>query len=246
MRRVILCSFAHPDDESFLVAGVACRYAATAQMVLVTATLGDAGKVGDPPLCTREQLPAVREAELHAAVGILGIHHLHLLGYRDRGLADTPPDAICERLVRLIRRYRPQIVITFDPNGANRHEDHVAISRFTSDAVAASSDARWFPDAGDACRVQRLLWTPPVPIWEAGRMTDLARQPGIDFLIDVRPWLQRKRDALRAHRTQHLSIDRVFFNRQDVDQLLSVEVFRQGYGPELGKTPAVDLFEGLE
>ena len=79
--RVILCVFAHPDDESFMAAGVACKYAEEgARVALVTATLGEEGGAGDPPVCTKEELPAVREAELRRAVEILGIHSLDLLG----------------------------------------------------------------------------------------------------------------------------------------------------------------------
>ncbi len=59
----ILFSFAHPDDETFLVAGIACMYAeAGVHLALCTATLGQAGKCGDPPLCSPEELPAVRES----------------------------------------------------------------------------------------------------------------------------------------------------------------------------------------
>ena len=57
-RPTILFSLAHPDDESFMVAGVACKYGARGvRLVLATATLGDAGKVGDPPVCSRKELP---------------------------------------------------------------------------------------------------------------------------------------------------------------------------------------------
>ena len=59
--RTILCVFAHPDDESFMAAGVACKYAEEgARVALVTATLGEEGGAGDPPVCTKEELPAVR------------------------------------------------------------------------------------------------------------------------------------------------------------------------------------------
>ena len=239
-------SFAHPDDESFAAAGVACKYGdAGAEIALVTATRGDAGKVGDPPICTTVELPARREAELLAVAGILGIQHVHLLGYRDRELATAPPDRIRGELVRLIRRHCPHVVVTFDPNGLNQHPDHVAISRFTSEAVAAAADPRWHVDAGPAHRVTRLLWTPPIPPWEVGRTPALETHAGIDFLFDIEPWRDRKAAALRAHRTQHLSIDRLFFSQPDVDRLLSVEAYRQAWGPPLPAAPADDLAIGV-
>ena len=176
-RPTILFSLAHPDDESFMVAGVSCKYGARGvRLVLATATLGDAGKVGDPPVCSREELPRVRESELRRAVEILGIDALHLLGYRDKELCNADPARVRGQLVRLLRRYRPAVVITFDPNGFNQHPDHIAISRFTSDAIAAAADPRWLPEAGEPHRVPRLLWTPPLrpeeigagPPWETG------------------------------------------------------------------------------
>ena len=133
----ILLIFAHPDDETFIAAGLVRRYADRgADIVLVTATRGDAGRVGDPPLCSREALPAFREAELRQAAGLLGMSEVHLLDYRDKQLTDAPVDRIRTELVSHVRRHQPHVVITFDPNGMNGHADHVAIARFTMDACS--------------------------------------------------------------------------------------------------------------
>ena len=246
-RPTILFSLAHPDDESFMVAGVSCKYAARGvRLVLATATLGDAGKVGDPPVCSREELPRVRESELRRAVDLLGIDSLHLLGYRDKKLCDADPARIRGQLVRLLRRYRPALVITFDPNGFNRHPDHIAISRFTSDAIAAAADPRWLPEAGEPHRVPRLLWTPPLRPEEIGAGPSLGNRAGVDFLVDIRAWSARKAEALRAHRTQHLSINRIWFDRPDPELALSSEPFRQAWGPPLQTRPETDLFAGME
>ncbi|MFO7693467.1 MAG: PIG-L family deacetylase, partial [Vicinamibacterales bacterium] len=145
-QRRLLLVFAHPDDESVFAAGLACETVSRGgRVALCTATPGDRGKVGDPPVCSRERLGAVRQAELMAACAVLGIGTVRVLGYPDRGLASAPADTIRRQLVELIRAVRPQVVVTFDPNGSNLHQDHVAISRFTSDAVAATADSRWFP-----------------------------------------------------------------------------------------------------
>jgi len=244
--RSILFSFAHPDDESFLVAGISCKYSEQGvRLTLATATLGEAGKVGDPPVCKTEDLPKVREAELSMAARLVGIQNVHLLGHRDQQLASVPPEKIRRQLVQIIRRHCPQIVITFDPNGANLHRDHIAISRFTLDAVAAAEDPRWFPEEGAAHRVSRVLWPTPVVFWEVLRAGKLNEQAGVDFAVDIRSWSQRKAEALRAHRSQHLSVDRIFFNSSDLDLLLSTEVFRQSWGPPLSCRPAEDLFAGI-
>ena len=244
MTKTVLFCFAHPDDESFSCAGTVMKYAdAGVRSVLVTATLGERGKMGDPAICSIEELPATRERELRAAVEILGISDLQLLGYRDRELTDAPPEAVRRALVTVIRRERPSIVFTFDPNGFNVHPDHVAISRFTSDAIAAAADPRWIPDAGAPFAVPRLLWTPIPAPWEPGGFD--AATPGNDFVIDIRPWSDRKAAALRAHRSQHLSIDRCFFNQPDLAPILASETWRHAWGPPLPSRPATDIFAGM-
>src|SRR5689334_5245480 len=100
----LLLLLAHPDDESFFAAGVAARSTdAGIPVGLVCATRGQAGSAGNPPLVTRDELPAERERELRAACGILGIELLALLDYRDRELAAAPQDEIRRALVAAIR-----------------------------------------------------------------------------------------------------------------------------------------------
>jgi LmbE family N-acetylglucosaminyl deacetylase len=242
----LLFCFAHPDDESFSGAGTAMRYAdAGARTALVTATLGQKGKCGDPPVCTPAELPRVREAELREAAGIIGFDEVHLLGYQDQALADAPHEDVRRTLVEIIRRLRPEIVLTFDPGGFNRHPDHIAISRYTSDAIAAANDGRWHPEAGSPHAVERLLWTPLLAPWDAAAVDDLASQPAVDFAIDVSSWHDRRVAALQAHRTQHGSIDRYFFSRPDLSRILATELWRQAWGPPVAQPPGTDLLAGL-
>lgn len=244
--RTLLFSFAHPDDESFSGAGLAgwCLSRGI-RVVLVCATRGEAGKSGDPRISgAPADLGQVRERELLEAARVIGIQHVHLLDYRDRELGDADPAVIRRQLVARLREYRPQVVATFDPNGFNKHPDHLAISRFSVDAVAAAADARWFPELGAPHIVQRMLWTPPFGPWDAARSTNLHTQPGADFVIDITPWREQKAAALRAHRTQHQSIETYFFNQPDLDRILAVEVYRQAFGPALAARPSADPFEG--
>jgi LmbE family N-acetylglucosaminyl deacetylase len=244
--RRLLLVFAHPDDESVFAAGLACRTVAQGGLVaLCTATPGEHGKLGEPPVCARDRLGAVRQAELMAACAELGIATVRVFGYSDRALASAPTDTIRRQIVEIIRAFRPQVVATFDPNGSNLHPDHVAISRFTADAVAAAGDPRWFPDLGAAHAAGRLLWTMPVRPWVVLRRTDPALEPGADFVLDVAAFVERKAAALRAHRTQHQSLTRIFFSKPDVTRLLGVEMFRQAFGPPLASRPAADVFTGI-
>jgi N-acetylglucosamine malate deacetylase 2 len=245
MPRSLLLVFAHPDDESFLTGGTVSKYAADGvRVVLVTATRGEAGKAGNPPLCAQASLGEVREQELRRAAAILGIAGLHVLGYPDRELHLAPPEQVREQLLRVIRAERPDVVVSFDPNGGNLHPDHVAISRFASDAVAAAADGRWHPDAGAAHGVGRLAWVPGRRPWQLAREADLRGRAGVDFVIDVADWREQKLAALRAHATQHQGVERGFLSQPDLDLLLSTEVFRLGAGRRLAN-PAADLFEGL-
>ena len=241
-RPTFLFCFAHPDDESFSGAGTAMKYAAAgARIVLVTATLGGRGKCGEPPVCRPEDIEATRERELREAAAIIGFDELHLLGYRDQELSQAPPDEMRMSLVSIIRRVRPAVVLTFDPNGFNVHPDHVAISRFTSEAIAAAGDGRWHKDAGEPHLVSRLLWTPTIAPWEAVNVPRIEDHHGVDFVVDVSGWRDRRIAALRAHRTQHLSINRYFFDQPDRDRILATELWRQGYGPTLIERPARDI-----
>jgi LmbE family N-acetylglucosaminyl deacetylase len=239
-------SYAHPDDESFIGSGLAMQcHTRGWETVLVTATLGQRGKRGDPPVCRPEEIEECREAELREAARIIGLSHVHLLGYRDQELASAPVVEMRRALVSLVRRHKPAVVLTFDPNGFNAHPDHMAIARFTMDAVSAAADPRWEPDAGPAHLVSRLLWTPPITPWDAVHKPSLDAEPGIDFLVDVSEWRAQRAAALRAHRSQHLSIDRCFFSRPDVDRMLSVEAYRQAWGPALARRPETDVLAGL-
>ena len=108
--------------------------------------------------------------------------------------------------------------------------------------VAAAADPRWLPDAGRAHSVSRLLWTPLLPPWEVAAIDHIEDRPGVDVAIDISRWRDRKAAALRAHRKQHLSIDRFFFSQPNLDRILSLEIWRQAWGPRLDR-PARDLLQ---
>lgn len=137
----LLAVFAHPDDESFGVGGTLARYSAEGVGVhLVCATRGEAGSVADPSRFRGEDLGALRERELRAAAAALGIRTIRLLGCGDGRLDCCPPTELVGRVVAAIRETRPQVVITFGPDGISGHPDHATISRATTEAVAAAGD----------------------------------------------------------------------------------------------------------
>jgi LmbE family N-acetylglucosaminyl deacetylase len=187
----------------------------------------------------------VRERELRDACEILGVALVEVLDYHDQQLAAAPPDEIRASLVRLIRRERPRVVCTFDPNGVTGHADHIAISRFALDAVTAAADDRWLPALGAPHRVARVVWPSPVLPWHEWHPERLAARGGVDFVVDVTATRAAKTAALRAHHTQRVGVDRRWFATADSDAMLSTETFRLGWGTPPAVRPAPDLFDGL-
>jgi len=233
----LLFLLAHPDDETFIAGGTIAKYAAAGvEIGVVCATRGQRGKTGD--VCARDDLASVREAELRDAAQILGIRRLEILPYEDQALASAPPDDIRRAMVAALRRQRPRIAVTFDPNGMNLHSDHIAISRFAADAVAAAADSRWYPETGEPHTVERMLWSGPGKVFDLGGMKNVAGQAGIDFLIDTSPYRDKKIAALRAHRTQYPGLKKLFCD----DTTTSREAFRVAWGRRPCTVPAPDLF----
>ena len=238
MSPALLLVLAHPDDESFLAAGTIARCVeAGVRVGLMCATRGQRGKTSD--LCTIEELPQVREAELREAARVLGIHELEFSPYQDQHLTEAPPDDMRRRVVRMVRRMRPQVVFTFDPHGSNQHTDHVAISRFAMDGVAAAADGRWYPEEGEGWQVERVLWPAMLRVWELEYMPERESYPGVDYLIDVSAYRDRKEAALRAHRTQWSGLSKLFLAKPGG---MSWEAFRVGAGSRPAHVPAKDLF----
>lgn len=238
----ILVVSAHPDDETFFAGGTIAKLCSEGVRVCVLcATRGQRGNTAD--VCSIEELPAVREQELRTAMGWLGVTDVQFLPYEDKQLGAAPIEEMRRYLVEAIRRAQPQIVLTFDPHGANQHADHIAISRFVSDAVPAAADERWFPETGAPHQAERLLWQSPVALFELPAEANLPAQPGFDFLIDIRPWAEQKVQAMRAHRTQVRSLSRIFFDNPHYERLISVEAFRVGAGRRPRTAPAPDLFD---
>jgi len=138
--------FAHPDDESLGCGGTLARYAAEGvEVSVVTATHGQrgrfrgiaAGAEGHPG---EAELSRIREAELRAAARVLGVRDLSPLGYPDGDLDRSDPREIIARIALHLRRVRPQVVITFAPEGAYGHPDHIAISQFATAALVEAAN----------------------------------------------------------------------------------------------------------
>jgi len=190
---------AHPDDESLGFGGTLAKYAAEGiETSVVTATRGRKGRYRghrDPPQHPGpDALGRIREAELRRAAATLGVGDLAVLDYQDGALDQAPPREIIARLAGHLRHRRPHVVATFAPDGAYGHPDHIAISQFTTAAVAAAADASVTAPAPFAeapahavSKLYYLAW--PQSIWSAyteavGRLTSTV--DGVERLAT--PW----------------------------------------------------------
>jgi LmbE family N-acetylglucosaminyl deacetylase len=141
----LMAILAHPDDESLGNGGTLARYAAEGvEVTLVTATRGQRGWFGDPADNPGlHGLGELRATELRAAATELGIRELILLDYVDGDLDQADAEQVTCELVNHIRRVRPQVVLTFGPDGGYGHPDHMAISQLTSAAIIRAADPRF-------------------------------------------------------------------------------------------------------
>lgn len=186
---------AHPDDAEFMAAGTVAIWArGGCEVTYVVVTKGDKGS--DDPKVTPSQLAEVREAEQRAAGKILGVQNFVFMGYPDGYLEATLE--LRRDLARVIRKYRPEVVICFDPtnrflldNYVN-HPDHRASGDATVDAI--------FPTARDRLTFPELLADGLEPHKVAQIWLGAPGQPNI--AVDIGETLDLKCQALRAHPSQ--------------------------------------------
>jgi len=136
----LMAVLAHPDDESLAMGGTLARYADEGwETFLVTATRGENGRHGLAKRWSPGALARVREAELRAACDVLGISEVSFLDYEDGALDRAWAAEAIDRIATHFERVRPDVVVTFGPEGAYGHPDHIAISQFTSAAVVQAA-----------------------------------------------------------------------------------------------------------
>jgi len=134
----ILAVFAHPDDEAYLAGALMAKAVDEGRRVVcVTATRGELGFPDDDPR-SEEERAAVRTAEMAACLGILGVQEHHWLDLPDGAGKEVPDEVPVARIAELIDEIRPDTTLTFGPDGQTYHVDHIAISRWTTLAVAAA------------------------------------------------------------------------------------------------------------
>jgi mycothiol S-conjugate amidase len=232
----LLSIHAHPDDESSKGAGTVAKYHAEGvRTVLVCCTGGEEGDILNKAMDredVRANLPAVRQAELDRAAAIIGYDVVEMLGYRDSGMPDSeananpaafanaPEEEAVGRLVAIIRRERPQVVITYgDEQGGYPHPDHLRVHDITQPAIDAAADPTAHPEHGEPWQVSKVYYS----VWSKRRIElthakylelDLEspyspewferpwQDHRITTMIDIEGYAEVRFDALLAHETQ--------------------------------------------
>jgi mycothiol S-conjugate amidase len=241
----LLAVHAHPDDESSKGAGTVARYHAEGiHTVLVTATGGEEGDILNPAMDkpgVRERIVELRREELAAATAIIGYDEVVMLGYRDSGMPDSPAnqnpasfaradlDDAVEKLVAVIRRTRPQVIVTYPQEQTGYpHPDHLRVNEISEVAFDAAGSPSRFPDAGEPWQPLKLYYV----TWSGRRMVAIHEKflelglespvdeerlarwtevPAPTTVVDVRGYADVSRRALIAHATQVDPLSKMWF-----------------------------------
>lgn len=216
----ILYIFSHPDDETFAVGGTIAHFAekGSTWQILYCATHGEAGKTGNPPVCAPHELGEVRKQELQRAIDILGIDQLILRDYGDGTLHEQPLDFFVQDLTNILEQEKPDLIITFPPSGISGHKDHQVIQQATLAAVQKTS----FPTK------LYYIVIPESIVHFSPRSIHTTPDEYISMKIDVTPFREKIANALKQHRSQNVSVEKVFPGvlQGRLDQLRSHEYFQ--------------------
>jgi len=267
----LMAVLAHPDDESLGVGGTLAKYASEGvETFLVTATRGEGGRYRGHrdnahhpgPL----KLGEIRESELRAAASVLGIRDLSLLGYRDQELDRANPREAVARIVSHLRRIRPDVVVTFGPDGAYGHPDHVAICQYTTAALAAAADPSFQDFVGGAAsphlvkKLYYIAW--PASTWMAyeeafkkliSTVDGVERQAvpwpdwAITTIIDTRNFWPTVWRAVSCHESQVAGYERLKDLLPEHHEALwgAQSFYRALSTVNGGRKQETDLFEGI-
>jgi LmbE family N-acetylglucosaminyl deacetylase len=255
--------FAHPDDDTFGLAGTVAMGRGEIEYTVVVATSGESGQISDPSLAARGNLAEVREEEERQALRAAGAAdaRVHFLRYPDGGLKEVPRPKLVGDVAHLLKEALPHVVVTFGPEGITKHDDHITIG---AAATEAFHQARAEATEGDPRGAfQRLLYV-AIPGSELDRFWETLRAQGIDIgnpddlfmprgvpdrtithRVDCSRVLKTKLEALRAHRTQREEVEQIPEELQG--EMFGVEWFIQAFPPvtEPPGSPATSIFEGV-
>jgi LmbE family N-acetylglucosaminyl deacetylase len=218
----MMCLTAHPDDESGAFGGaLLMAHNKGVETTVICLTEGAAGSFRGKATSS-EELALLRRDEFAAAAKLLNITHSEVLDYPDGKLDQQNFYELTRVLVEKVRRYRPQVVLTFGGDGGvNLHRDHTIISLAATAAFHWAGREQLFPEAGAPYASQKLYYanTPFVSVYNSNEGANAAVVPW-SLTLDLDKWKDRKIEAFKMHTTQHGVIERV---RDFIDKHMDYE-----------------------
>lgn len=281
----LMAIHAHPDDEASKGAATVARYVAEGhEAMIVTCTGGERGDILNPAMDSpgnAERITELRREEMARAIAALGAQH-HWLGYVDSGLPQGDPlpplpegcfaleedETVVRDLVRVIREFRPHVIITYDENGGYPHPDHLKVHAVSMKAWEVAGDADYAPEVGQPWTPLKLYYThgfirqrmqmfhdvlvkegkpspygPLLERWKAHRADIMAR---VTTQVPCAEYFEQRDDALRAHATQIDPAGAFFGTPVDVQRKLwPTEEFELAATRVTTAYPEDDLFAGI-
>ncbi|MGA7525321.1 MAG: PIG-L family deacetylase [Acidobacteriaceae bacterium] len=236
MTHRLLCVTAHPDDESGAFGGaLLLAHRAGAETGLLCFTDGQAAHFRGTAADDAE-LARMRRAELDAACAALGLTRCEVLHYPDGALPEQNFLELVGVAVERIRRWRPQVVLTFGADGAvNLHRDHTMVSLVTTAAFHWAARAELFPESGAAWAAQKLYWSSPpfVSVRNHPELTAAAATVPWSLELRLGALADEKLAAFGRHTSQQAVLDRV--GRENVRKGMQAERYllaaKRGIGP---------------
>lgn len=258
----LMCVLAHPDDEALTVGGTLAKYAAQGvEISLVVATRGERGWRGSPETDPGlHRVGQLRDAELRAAACELGVRTVQFLDYVDGQVDAVPFDELVGKIAQTVYKFRPDVVVTFDPHGMYGHPDHIAISQATTHAVMLAADGQgssaphrvsklYYRVYADAAleAYQGVFGALKMQVGGAERGATGWREWNITTRVDVRARVDAVWRAIACHRSQMLIDDSLQdrFRAVHAGALGSETYYRVFSRVNGGPAPETDLFEGL-
>jgi mycothiol S-conjugate amidase len=281
----LIAVHAHPDDESSKGAATYAHYLDLgAEVLIVSCTGGERGDVlnelvaRDPK--SRRDLAGLRRSEMEKARDIIGFQH-RWLGYEDSGLppegepvpagcfAEIPAEVSAEALVRLVREFRPHVMITYNEQGGYPHPDHIRCHEISRLAWELSGDAESYPEAGAPWAIRKLYYesifnpdrmtriyetlkerdpeSPLIPQFEELAKRFVSRPSDATARVEVGRFFERRDEALRAHASQVPPDSSFFFWPNELQrEAWPFEDYRLAASRVATSEFEADLFQGVE
>lgn len=277
---------AHPDDEASKGAATMAKYVAEGHpAMVVTCTGGERGSILNPAMDkpgVLENMVEIRKREMAESMRVLGTEH-RWLGYVDSGLPEGDPlpplpegcfaleddDEVAQQLVRIVREFRPHVIITYDERGGYPHPDHIKVHVVSMLAWEKSGDPEYHPELGEPWTPLKLYYThgfirqrmqmfhdvlveqgrpsPYEEMLQYWKATDGDIMTRVTTQVDCERYFDKRDDALRAHATQIDPAGKFFGTPVEVQRRLwPTEEFELAATRVSTSLPEDDLFAGIE